>query len=665
MAPRRVIADSDNEDEDDIPLSPPGENTVDPPVPEPLSPHHQPSSLRVPNSHNQVSDTTDQSFFVSVYDDQQSRALEQSQLIGHIIRQSHKASGSSGDISLPAKGKGRKANASSATNITSPVVISKPKKQLLLFSDDATNVTTPRKSMPGEWDVPSSAESSKGKNEKSYGKRRRSQSKGITSSAAGEVFMSDDVIPGETSQDVPLHDEMPDATNSAEPFPQSAAKRRKVSHHDSVVPDTANFYIAQSNLTTMQKLEYQKVHPRNGYSGLPGSLGNQKSSCATTIAYPTPSRYASSSGPPLPWERCSTTGSPRLIDITSSPDVIAFDHDYTERITRADTPHVGGDAVQNDIDAPSEHPTMKHSPSKKRRNRPKITQDEDELAYEGPKSPRAIDCHQDNHEPQPSRRRSNSPSSRKGDNDIGQDLITNPHEEVPQQELDELASEIPATEVPMPIDTPKSNHSEIQPTPLPKKRGRKKKQPTSEQPIENEATTQEQLPGNKAPEVQNELAKPKKKRGRPRKSDQANPEIAAVPGPDAPQVPETYGDNDQHDELALEQPDPDMEKPKPKKESRRKEKEKETTDEPAPSRETSPLKEISTNSKTSQSTLAEEGVSARSNSKPADRDPTPGSHAKQTPATAPKATPSQPKVPYRVGLSKRSKIASLLKSVKR
>lgn len=332
MEHRRVIADSDDEDVEENPPSPVREDIMDPPEVEPLSPHRKASSSGTPGAHNQQSDSTDQSFFASVYDEQQSRAAaQQSQLIEQIIRQSQKASGSSGEISLPAKGKGRKANASSATSVTSPVVLSRPGNQPSLFSEGASNITTPRKSAPGAWDVPSSpegAKSAKGakgsrkKNEKSYGKRRRG-SKVVSSPAAAEIFMGDDGASGDVVQNAGTLSEMLAPSHPVDLSPQPAAKNREVSLHDSVPQETAtvaNFYIAQSNLTTMQKLEYEKVRlPQNSYPGLPGTLNDQKSSGMTTIAYPTPSRYASSSGPPLPWERSPAAdpqpGNSDIIDV--------------------------------------------------------------------------------------------------------------------------------------------------------------------------------------------------------------------------------------------------------------------------------------------------------------------------------------------------------------
>ncbi|KAI1373795.1 hypothetical protein F4677DRAFT_189436 [Hypoxylon crocopeplum] len=692
MAPRQVIADSDDEDEDDIPLSPPREEVPDRPEIEPLSPCHRPSSPEVLDTH-QISDTTDQSFFAGVYDEQQSRALHQSRLIENIVRQSQKASGSSGEVSLPAKGKGKKTNASSATDITSPVVLSRPGNQPSLFSDGASNITTPRKSLPGEWDVPSSAEgattsrsakSSKGKNKKSYGKQGRSQSKVVSSSAAAELFMVDDAALGETARDLAARDEMPVIiSNRADPLLEPTAKKRKVSLHDSALQETvapAGFYIAQSNLTTMQKLEYQRINvPQIGHPGLPGPLSNQKSSGMTTIAYSTPSRYRSSSGPPLPWERASAANmqpeSPGVIDIASSPDVIAAGHDCTEKTAGA--LHMVAHTVRED-ETSTECGITKEIPNKRKR-RSMSTQDEDELVQSASWAPEIMSPHKGGPKRQRNEQRPNSSSQREGDEEI--ELVQNllevvraekANEEFPKvYEADELDPEMPAAEIPIPVTVIEPDQIETQPTPQPKKRGRKKKLTVSEQAMQgsqstaNQATTQAQPPVTKDPE------KPKKKRGRPRKSDVAKSETAVA------SELEVREDGAQCDELALEQTVVDFEKPKMKKQAQRQQEENETKDKPAlhgdEGSEPSPFKEINGNIRTpSQKSLSTEYVPAVSVVEPSADQNLPskaqekgGATPKHTPTPTASPTASQAKVSYRVGLSKRTRIASLLKSIKR
>jgi hypothetical protein len=309
MARRKVIADSEDEDGVEDVTVPHLEDDPYRPEPEPLSPHHRPSSpAAVAESHHQISDVTDPSFFASIYGNQQSLAVQQSNLIENIVRQSQRASASSGDISLPARTMKRKINPSSGTDVTSPVVLSRPQVHTRLFSDGASEFTTPHKSTGHEWEVPSSAEdattphSTKGSRSKetTHGKMKRRRSKLVSSPVGARVFSA-----GEATQEALLEgtgvDDQCHGGLTIEPSSTPQAKKRRLSQDDSILPDTTKFYIAQSNLTTMQRLEYQKVNlSAHGYGGLPGSISNHKSSGATTIAYSTPSGY--SSIPPLPGE---------------------------------------------------------------------------------------------------------------------------------------------------------------------------------------------------------------------------------------------------------------------------------------------------------------------------------------------------------------------------
>ncbi|KAK7756422.1 hypothetical protein SLS62_001648 [Diatrype stigma] len=330
MAPRRVVADSDDDEDEDDAFSPVKfPHPTERPEPEPLSPFRQPSSpgsvdeLAIApvfdgriGSSNRRSDKTDTSFFASIYDEQQKGVLQQSHLIENIVRQSHKASTSSGEVSLSGKGKGKNKNKaqnfSSGTDITSPIVLDRPVNHQSMLSDDATQLTTPRKSARRDmWDVPSSVESSKGKKRATttYSKRKRSSSVLTTGSTGAAMFGSDEAgVQDPTEQvvtDVVADDGFCD-DDFVKPSPIPATKKPRVSLYDATTAqNSTTFYIAQSNLTTMQKLEYQKVSvPANPHNGVPGSTANQASTCASTIAYSTPSLYASS-GPPLPWERAA------------------------------------------------------------------------------------------------------------------------------------------------------------------------------------------------------------------------------------------------------------------------------------------------------------------------------------------------------------------------
>lgn len=317
MAPRRVVADSDD-DEDEDTFSP-VKIPIEAPEPEPLSPLHQPSSpvdeLAAPTvseghvgSSNRISDKTSTSFFASIYNEQQKGVLQQSHLIENIVRQSQKASASGEDLSLPGKNKTK--SGSPGTDVSSPIVLDRPVSHQSMFSDDTTQLTTPRKGAGNDmWDVPSSVESSRGKKKTltTYGKRKRSNSVLTTGSAGAVIFNNgkgsiqdqDD----QAVEDVVVDDARQGGDEFIKPSPLPARKKSKVSLYDATPQNSTTFYVAQSNLTTMQKLEYQRVNvpPTNPYTGVAGSLPNQNSTCASTIAYSTPSLYASS-GPPLPWE---------------------------------------------------------------------------------------------------------------------------------------------------------------------------------------------------------------------------------------------------------------------------------------------------------------------------------------------------------------------------
>ncbi|KAI0882563.1 uncharacterized protein GGS22DRAFT_195811 [Annulohypoxylon maeteangense] len=697
MASRRVIADSDDEDGDDRPLTPLREDAETPPEIEPLSP--QLPDTQLPDTQKAISDTTDQSFFASVYDEQHSRAFEHSQLIEQIVRQSQKASGSNGKASRPTKSKAEKSDASSATDVTIPVVLSNLGNQPPLFNDGKISITTPRKSVPGEWDVPSSAEgansprtakSSKGKREKSYGKQKRTPSKMFGSSAAAEMFMGNDT----THETHPIND-------GDEPSLQSETKRGEFSLHDSILPDMpapTNFYIAQSNLTTMQKLEYQRINvSQNGYSGLPVSHPNPKSSGISTVAYSTPSRYASS-GPPLPWERSPMADTQLAdthdaIDIPSSPDVIAADYHRNAPVADMGPPYIYIHTVPHEAEASIGGFTKEDSPSKKRMKRPRDLGDEDELVQDQLMGSNTVNDKQDNHKRQrPNEHRIGLPSLNEDDGDI--ELIIHQHEEEPPREIereeppregicriDEPDHEIPATAPPISIIAPDPIQLEAQPAPQPKKRGRKKKQPISEQIIQDELSIETQVTSHdpntatKGFETPAEPEKSKKRRGRPRKSDPANSK--APVSPVAPELEpivssKTPGNGAEGEDPVLERIET-TKKPKKKRQAQKQEGGNVVINEPATDentdRDISPLKEVSSNTRTqSQKAKSAEAVPAKFvTESPASPNltPQPEEKAHTTPKPIPTSMTSQPKVPYRVGLSKRTRIASLLKIIKR
>ena len=350
MPPRRVVADSDDDDEEVEDLSPVRHVPAERPSPEPLSPLGNRAGRSLSpvdqlvaadadetvwdgrgvtssSSGNEVSDMTDPSFFANIYNEQQKGVLQhqqqQSRLIENIVQQSQKASASSGEVppsTTGSRGKNHVNHPSTGMDIPSPLVVfKKPGDQQSPWSDDATQINTPGRGTAAAaaggdmWDVPSSsppesAGSSRGmgKSLTTYGKRRRGNLTLSPGTASTKIFNNgiDD------GQDDPLQTAEDEGTGNARhrddgfvaPSPLPPRKKPKISLYDATAQSATTFYIAQSNLTTMQKLQYQKVSvPANPPDGMAGSAANPKSSGVTTIAYSTPSYYAAaSSGLPLP-----------------------------------------------------------------------------------------------------------------------------------------------------------------------------------------------------------------------------------------------------------------------------------------------------------------------------------------------------------------------------
>lgn len=262
---------------------------VSTPQAEPLSPDHQPPSHH--HHHDggggQSSNSTSQSAFARIAAAQQEKVLQQSRLIENIVRQSQRVvvdigNGSGGDGSgsssrrwLDSEGGG------SGTSGQGRVVLD---LEGLAAQEEAAGAGQQQaRGTRSEWDIPSSPE-----------------------------------IPAND----PLTTLRGQRSGTEELWDQPAlppAKRQRVSMHNTLGDSSSSgkgsgFYVAPSNLTTMQKLEYQRINVPQANSNSNSLTGEnttavrttptgqqQKSSCATTIAYTTPSRYASSGGR-YPWE---------------------------------------------------------------------------------------------------------------------------------------------------------------------------------------------------------------------------------------------------------------------------------------------------------------------------------------------------------------------------
>ncbi|KAI1118122.1 hypothetical protein F5Y14DRAFT_297723 [Nemania sp. NC0429] len=643
MAKRRVIADSEDEDEgEDVLLL--HVDDSERPEPEPLSPNDP-----APLSRIERPDVTDPSLIANTYDDQQSLAVQQSHLIENIVRQSQRASASSGDVSLPPMKRGRRIDPSSGTDVTSPVALSRPRNHVKRSSGAASEFTTPRKSAGQEWEIPSSPEDAPasrnarrlGSGKKTSENNKRTRPRIMSSPVAAELFVIEETMqqapPPETGVD-----NQDDGSVRAGVTSAPAANRINYSHHDLTLPDPAKIYVAQSNLTTMQKLEYQKVSVSiNGYGPVTGSFQHQKSSGATTIAYSTPSGY--SSVPPLPWEESpAQPTSPRRNEapiISSSPDVIGAGFEI-----EVPTPNLDMDCVS------PVKPRAQKSASNGKRKATQITE-EDELGQDGVIPPEL-------YEHRTTKRRSLTTGVTDSGGNAGEPEGI-PHKDVTQTQdpLEPSASDLPATAP-----------SEPQTEKPVKKRGRKKKQhtkeilPTVTDTNEDSYLNQDSAPPQKVVEAELPLEQPKKKRGRPRKSGPSKTVEETLPTSHiASELPPTA--RPQRDNSPNEPASASRKRVNTEQEGEREKDKAATEAEGVPSADIDrlPLKEVDSNPETPSRPISEEAESTKTKAELDDKMSTPKTKSKE----AAKLPTSQSKVTYRVGLSKRSRIAPLLKTIRK
>ncbi|KAK8039809.1 hypothetical protein PG993_008220 [Apiospora rasikravindrae] len=807
MVERRVIADSDEEEDDDFdsPLKP-GPTTAaaahvtaiaghyagvdgdaEAPEMEPLSPVHQIGDALLHNleygeeqqqqqqqqeQHQRTSGSTDTEFFDNVHNEHRLMAQQQQQrsnLIENIVRMSQKASGgtsSSGDVSLPPKaGKVKSSNMSSATDVTSPAVQLALKKQnkgniLTTLSgkpvSSASEITTPRKSdgNKDEWDVPSSGDEARSNKSarpssatKTYGKRKRgSVSKHATTM---DLFAGgpDELEVAEVDRS--SSDRLPSAKKG---------KMVEIDTDESIIPDTNQFYIAPSSLTASQKEQYRTVHVSSSddndggevaaapdYSMAPPPASKPKSSCATTIAYSTPSRYASS-GPRPPWELAQPAVdedgevlgiqhnqeeaeiAEDIVDLTSSPDIITSANGKKRGKTASTGKLPKLPRQLSRVDEEGVQP-IGRSPSPKRRQkaarRSDADDDDDELAGDDGWDSEDVGFHREVYKPRPSRRRSNGANRQDTraaesatNDDVMQELpptqdplqpeeTTKPARSEEIQETPDLAAKAPAPDPAM-----------VNGKPPPKKRGRKKKQPQVS--AASDELTQAHTPGVSGAEPgafdQEPIAapsgadpyafeddapveKPKKKRGRPRKSETpvkvAEPPSLRTENNTLPSTADPLPIEDEDftpaaakpsargrsasEEIPPSEEDDDNEDDEPvvKKRGRPAKRPKVAepeVDTPTTHGSASPLREVDRNTKLPSPAVATDEAGESENSsattkKPAAESPaaTAASSAATKKAPAP-ATPSQQqpgKVAYRVGLSKKSRVQSLLKIIRK
>ena len=335
MAPQREILDSEDDGSEFGGGSDFGDATV-PAEPEmPLLDNHEPhdlvevdATLDMDASHHAGTDSTDPSFFQRIYDRQQA-AVAMPDIIPDTAPVDPSTWTGSDLSSAPPLGKKQKnqaKNQSSLTFITDPMPASRKSKRTREATQteviDLTDLTPPRNEAAGDvWDVPTSARSQRAT--RTYGNRKLAQ-----------LSLEQDSIPHsmpDTQDPYAFPDSTPPVkttghgtpSNSAQQALQSSpvmlvptgetfssdrrtgsSRKKKASlGEESSMPDTAapSLYVTQSILTASQKQEYRMVSLSSDADAsemLPPdqSFGADmyKSSGASTVAYPTPSRVASS-----------------------------------------------------------------------------------------------------------------------------------------------------------------------------------------------------------------------------------------------------------------------------------------------------------------------------------------------------------------------------------
>ncbi|KAK8093759.1 hypothetical protein PG997_000444 [Apiospora hydei] len=690
--------------------------------------------------HQRTSGSTDTEFFDNVHNEHRRLAQQQqrSNLIENIVRMSQKASGgtsSGGDVSLPLKaGKVKSSNMSLATDVTSPAVKLANKAKTNAATtlsgkpiSSASEITTPRKSdgNKDEWDVPSSGDEARSNKSarpssatKTYGKRKRgSVSKHATTM---DLFAGgpDELEVAEVDRS--SSDRLPSAKKG---------KMVEIDTDESIIPDTNQFYIAPSSLTASQKEQYRPVHVSSSDDNNGGEVSvapdysmaprlPRSPSRAVRLRSHTRRRPAvDEDGEVLRIEDnhggAETTED--IVDLTSSPDIITSANGKRRGQTASTGKPPKLPRQLSRVDEEGVQP-IGRSPSRKRRQKAarRSDEDDDELAGDDGWDSEDVGFHREVYKPRPSRRRSNGANCQ--EDARAAESATN----------DDVMHELPPTQDPLQLEetTEAARREEVQKTPdiaaeapapapdpgpvmvngkpPPKKRGRKKKQPQPS--AASDELTQAHTSGvsgaesgamdlepTAAPTAADPYAfeddvpaeKPKKKRGRPRKSE--TPVKAAEPPPSVRTEQNTLPST--ADPLAMEDEDfaPKATEPPSRGRSASEEippseDDDDEDDEPVVKKRggppnapnASPLREVDRNTKTQSPAVAtdEAGESESSNTakKAAAESPAPtAASSAATKKTPGPATPSQQqgKVPYRVGLSKKSRVQSLLKIIRK
>ncbi|KAH6622924.1 hypothetical protein F5144DRAFT_345513 [Chaetomium tenue] len=657
MAPRGVVLDS----EDD------GSDFGDGPETELVSGDEE-GYKTIDASHNNTDpgiDSTDPSFFQRIYD-QQHAAADVQDVIPDTAPVGHADSTWTNISSAPPPGQRLQAkDYSSLTPVTDPVSGSwkakKAREVRELDVIDLTDITTPSKETSDVWDVPTSARSQR--STKTYGKRKVAQ-----------LSLEQEAVPN-TLPDTQDPYAFPDATpptrtdrhgtpssaiqQAQDPSPvmlvptevptssdrrtRSSRKKKASFGTDSSIPNTAipSLYVTQSTLTASQKEQYQAVcfssegmppeASEMSFAGQGLEAGEMYKSSAPTIAYATPSRVTSTIAYPTPSRVASAGKLPEVVEETGQDSVAGM------------SPSYGVEHQQSSPDVLTDMTTTASSRSKRSRAKVASPTQLDAFELESPAPTRKTKKRKVVREAEDESWERDPLGSTQENNDLPpqnlqtQDDVGNTGHSTAQPVADmDTRAFLPEGE---PIDIDAMEAQEAAPKPTAKsKRGRKKKGAKTQEPAPEPdgPTPAAEAEPEPVPEPA-ETTKPpsKRKRGRPRKSEISKPQPE----------PENEPEQQPYEEAEVEAE--------------------------SNAAGLQPLFEVDRNAQPDPEVAATDADGSYvGDSKENDPTVAKGAVAKDKPTEkekqAAKDVKSGPqKVQYRVGLSKRSRIAPLLKCLKK
>ncbi|KAM7206198.1 hypothetical protein V8F33_000484 [Rhypophila sp. PSN 637] len=647
--------------------------------------------------------STDPVFFQRIYDEQQAAALAQNTADSPAPGARPASSGNLTSPGRPKPVQPASNEKSSLTSVTDPVSGTRKTKKPRLSSKEVANLTqltTPRKGNAAAevdpWEMPDSpaqptramgsASTSSRLITRSSEKRRRSdqQSSLDLEPEAGGIDPYEFPSTADASPVRPpkrkkrnLKSSSAQESGSSEAIqytadlgsgnhPTQATSDNTNAPESSLPPTLPAMYIAPRVLTESQKQQYQKVTVSSQHeqqeNGVFQNDNVYKSSGATTIAYPTPSRFRSSvqrgiTDDMLPYAvPARDPDGPMLQEPMSSPDELAG----SARSTRTRSQAMHGAQPSSHLESPvatrSARRRTRHTSPGEHFDEPIVldnTQPADEILQD----------------------------------EIRQGFDTNAQVDHSTNDGTNLNDEWGVEQQQQPEDDIVETTAAVSPEPPPKKkRGRKKKESVLEEPVSDlgfgDATLPtEEIPSTMAdaPPIEAEEPPTKKRRGRPRKAAATQPETPIEDAKDettleskAPPDNEKGGRKGKKKNTKKNKADDDEDDSELNPQAEEIEPARSLADIPDNPRQAEPVKQ----SKTKKTPDADFEVESKENDDSKQRrqekqkgqgsedieKPAPG----KAPATANKAAPITPgKVQYRVGLSRKTRIAPLLKSLKK